>query len=105
MEYFVALPVETQIGIAGLVGLLVTLLFNVIAAKLPWTTPFLSRWKEELTALLAGVVTGWLSNVLPGGAFEQASIWGVNFVIALIVAVLAYGGVAFGRTFRVKSAR
>lgn len=102
--YIVTLPPETQIALAGLVGLVVTLIFNAISIRLPWTAPFLTKWKEEITAALAGVVTGWLSAHLPGGAFEQASLYALNFVIALIVAVLAYGGIVLAKSFRIKSA-
>jgi VIT1/CCC1 family predicted Fe2+/Mn2+ transporter len=98
----VAFPVETQLGILGLVGLALTLLFNFIGAKLPWTIPLLMKYKEEITIILAGLVTGWLSTILPGGVFEQASIWGVNFVVALLTAVLSYGVIKLTRNVKAK---
>ena len=101
----VAFPVETQVAILGLVALAVTLLFDFIGTKLPWAIPFLMKWKEEITVALAGVITGWLSTTLPGGVFEQASIWGVNFVVALVAALLAYGTLHLVRVARVKGAR
>ncbi len=99
----VAFPVETQVAILGLVALVVTLAFDYIGTRVPWAVPFLMKWKEEITVALAGVLTGWLSTNLPGGVFEQASIWGVNFVVALLAALLAYGTLGVIRAARVKS--
>lgn len=105
IQKLVTLPAETQVAIGGLVGLLLTLLFALIGKYAPWTLPFLSKWKEELSAALAGVVVGWLSNILPGGVFTDASIFGVNFVVALLVALLSYGTLLFGRMVKAGGAR
>jgi len=102
LAQLVALPIETQLGILGLCALVVTIVFNFIGTKAPWSIPFLEKWKEEISAALSGLVTGWLSVNLPGGAFESASIAGVNFVVALLVALLAYGTIHLFRVVKIK---
>lgn len=102
---FVQLPVETQLAVAGLVGLLVTIAFNYLGKLAPWSVPFLSKWKEELSAGLSGLATGWLSAHLPGGDFENVSVLGVNFAVALIVALLSYGARSLYYSVRIKGAR
>ena len=104
LAYIVTLPPETQIGVAGLVGLLVLLGFNWIGTQVPWTVPFLSKYKEEIAAALSGLAIGWLSNILPGGQWAGASIAGVNFVIALVAGFLSYGVLHFVRNLKAKQA-
>lgn len=104
IAYLVTFPVETQLAILGLVGLLVNLALGYLGNYAPWSVPFLQRWKDELTALIAGGLTGWLATNLPGGNFEQVSILGVNLVIALLVALLAHGVRLAFRSAKVKTA-
>ena len=102
ITYVVSLPPETQVGVAGLVGLLVLVAFNYIGSLAPWAVPFLSKYKDEISAALSGVFIGWLSNTLPGGQWAGASIAGVNFVIALIAGFLGYGALHFIRNVKAK---
>ncbi len=104
ITYVVSLPPETQVALAGLVGLIIVLVFNYISTLAPWSVPFLSKYKDEISAALSGVFIGWLSNLLPGGAWAGTSIAGVNFVIALISGFLAYGALHFVRNVKSKQA-
>ena len=105
ITYVVALPPETQVALAGLVGLVVMVVFNYIGTQLPWSVPFLSKYKDEISAALSGVFIGWLSNVLPGDKWAGVSIAGVNFFIALVVAVLGYGALHLVRMILIKTSK
>ena len=104
LAYVVTLPADTQLAIAGLVGLVVMLVINLIGSHIPWAVPVLMKYKDEVSAVLSGALIGWLSNVLPGGAFENVSIIGINLVVALIAAWLAYGALQFARNVKAKYA-
>ena len=87
LQSFVALPDATQAGISFVVVALVGLLFNYIGGLLPFTSPFLAKYKEEISLACSAFVVGWIQNILPA-AYPEISV----LVVQLILAALASAG-------------
>ena len=91
---FVQLPDATRLAMTGVVVALVGLLFAKLGEYVPWSVPFLEKYKEEISLTLAAVVVGYVENALPS-AYPEISI----LVIQLVLAVLASIGLfkVFGK--------
>jgi len=83
---FVQLPDATRLGITAIVVAVVGLAFAWIGGKLPWTVPFLSKYKEEISLALSASVIGWIENALPS-AYPDISILFVQLILAVLAAV------------------
>lgn len=88
IQSFVQLPEASQLAITTLVVALVGLLFSFIGTKLPWTSPFLAKYQQEISLAAAAAVVGFVENALPS-AYPEVSI----LVVQLLLAVLAAIGV------------
>lgn len=88
VQGFVALPGEMQAAITGLFIAAFALGFDWVIGRVSWLA-FLRRYQSELAVLAATGFTAWLQNILPTG-YEDVSIKGVGFVLALIAAVIPY---------------
>lgn len=82
---FVQLPDATRLGITAVVVALVGFLFAWIGGYLPWTVPFLSKYKEEISLALAAALIGVIENALPS-AYPDVSILFVQLVLAALAA-------------------
>jgi len=67
---FMQLPDATRLGITAVVIAVVGLAFAWIGGKLPWTVPFLSKYKEEISL-----------------TYPEISILVVELVLAVLTAV------------------
>ena len=85
LQPFVALPEATQISITFLVVGLVGIAFNYIGGLLPWSAPFLAKYKEEISLSLAAAVVGLVQNALPG-AYPEISVLFVQLLLAALAA-------------------
>ena len=83
---FMQLPDATRLGITAVVIAVVGLAFAWIGGKLPWTVPFLSKYKEEISLTLAAALIGLIENALPS-AYPEISILVVELVLAVLTAV------------------
>ncbi len=83
---FVQLPDATRLGVTAIVVALVGLAFNYIGGLLPWSKPFLSKYKEEISVTLAAAVVGFIENALPS-AYPDISILVVQLILAALAAV------------------
>lgn len=83
---FVQLPDPERVAILALVTLLVGLAFAWIGTKFPWTSPFLDKYKIELSLTLGGAVVAWIESTLPS-AYPELSIRLVQFLLAVIAAI------------------
>jgi hypothetical protein len=83
---FVQLPDATQLGITTIVIAVVGLAFVWIGGKFPWTVPFLTKYKEEISLTLAAGLIGVIENALPS-AYPEISILVVELVLAVLAAV------------------
>lgn len=88
VQGFVALPDEMKLVIDGLLILAVSAVIQFAIVKVPFLA-FLAGYAREWGLLLSAIFTPWLENLLPGGAFAEASLLGVQFVLAVIAGVLA----------------
>jgi len=86
MAQFVQLPDATRLGITAVVIAVVGLAFAWIGGQLPWTVPFLSKYKEEISLTLAAALIGLIENALPS-AYPEISILVVELVLAVLAAV------------------
>lgn len=84
--WFVPLPDATRLAITAVVVAVVGLAFAWIGGKLPWTVPFLSKYKEEVSLALAAAVIGFVENALPS-AYPDISILVVELVLAVLAAI------------------
>ena len=91
MNWFVELPSNTQIAIGTIVLVLVNLALSALAAYVPWLAEFLGRYKEEWAAGITLWLITLIQNVLPE-AYPDLSILGVQFVVALVLAMLVKYG-------------
>lgn len=85
---FVALPDNIQVSITGLVVAVVAFAFNWVIGIAPWLK-FLRAYEQEWSLALSALVISWLQNLLPTG-YEDVSIKGVAFLLALIFAFVPY---------------
>lgn len=83
---FVQLPDATRLGITTVVIAVVGLAFAWIGGQLPWTVPFLTKYKEEISLMLAAALIGLVENALPS-AYPEISILLVELVLAVLAAV------------------
>jgi len=83
---FVQLPDATRLGITAVVIAVVGLAFAWIGGQLPWTVPFLAKYKEEISLTLAAALIGLIENALPS-AYPEISILVVELVLAVLAAV------------------
>jgi hypothetical protein len=85
---FVALPDEQIATIGGLFIALFALGFDWAIGRAPWLE-ILRKYQTEWALLASAAFVTWLQNILPTG-FEDVSIKGVGFVLALLAAVIPY---------------
>ena len=83
---FVQLPDAQRLVITAIVVAVVGLLFAKIGEALPWTVPFLTKYKEEISLALAAVVIGFIENALPS-AYPEISLLVVELVLAVLAAI------------------
>ena len=83
---FVQLPDAERLGITTLIVAVVGLIFGKIAQYIPWTQPFLTKYKEEISVSLAAAVVGFIENALPS-AYPEISILVVQLLLAALAAV------------------
>ena len=83
---FVALPDATRLAITAVVVAAVGLAFAWIGTRLPWTVPILSKYKEEVSLALSGVLIGAIENALPS-AYPEISLLVVELVLAVLAAI------------------
>ena len=83
---FVQLPDVTRLGITAVAVAVVGLAFAWIGGKLPWTIPFLSKYKEEISLTLSAALIGWIENALPS-AYPDISILFVQLVLAVFATI------------------
>ena len=87
---FVELPDNLKASITGLVIALVGLLFDFVIGILPtWIGVFLRQYQEAWAIALSAAFVTWLQNFLPSG-FEDLSIKGVAFLLALVFVFVPY---------------
>lgn len=90
---FVEFPVELQSAVIGLVVALFALIVDYLIGILPpafgWLGDFLKRYQQEWALAAGAALLELLQNVLPTG-FEDVSIKGVAFVLALIAVFVPY---------------
>jgi hypothetical protein len=87
VQSFVQLPDAIRLGITALVIAVVGLVFMKIGELFPWAIPFLTKYKEEISLVLAGALIGWIENALPGGAYENISLLVVQIVLAVLALI------------------
>ena len=85
---FVALPDNLKGLIDGLFIAAFALLFDWAIGRLPWLE-FLRRYQQEWALGASIAFVTWLQNLLPTG-YEDVSIKGVAFVLALIAVFVPY---------------
>lgn len=83
---FVQLPDATRISITALVVAVLGLVFAKIGQLFPWSVPFLTKYKEEISLALAAATVGVIENVLPG-AYPEPSILFVQLVLSVLAAI------------------
>jgi len=83
---FVQLPDAEQIAITALVVGVLGLVFSYIATKFPWSTPFVEKYKMEISLAAAGALVGVIENALPS-AYPEISILFVQLVLAVLAVV------------------
>lgn len=88
MQGFVALPDEQKATITGLFIAGFALLFDFAIGRVPWLE-FLRKYQTEWALVAAVAFITWLENILPTG-FEDVSIKGIGFILALLAAVIPY---------------
>ena len=90
---FVELPAEIQASLVGLVVALFALIVDYILGVLPpalgWLGDFLKKYQQEWALALGSALVVWLQNVLPSG-YEDVSIKGITFILALIAAFVPF---------------
>jgi hypothetical protein len=91
--WFVELPSETQVAIGVAIMVLVNILASFVVAYVPWLDGFIGKYKEEWAIALSGIVVVWLQNVLPE-AYPDLSVLAVQFVVGVVLALLAKYGLA-----------
>lgn len=84
---FVEIPSETQGLIQVVCVAALALLFEFLIARFPFLS-FLAAYAQEWGLLLAGTLTGFLSEWLPGGVWAEASVALVQFVFVTLAAIL-----------------
>lgn len=100
-QSFVPLPEAERLGITALVVAAVGWAFTLIGSYLPFTVPFLVKYKDEVSVSLSALLVGFIENALPA-AYPDLSILVVQLVLA---AVAAYGLFKFLGKRGVKSFR
>jgi hypothetical protein len=88
MNWFVELPPETQAQIGVVAMIVLNLAFSLVVQYVPWLGDFINRYKEEWAAGITLWLVTLIQNMLPE-AYPNVSILGVQFVVALILAMLA----------------
>ena len=83
---FVPLPDASRLAITAIVISVVGLAFAKIGELLPWTIPFLSKYKEEISLSLAAALIGLIENALPS-AYPDISLLVVELVLAVLAAI------------------
>lgn len=83
---FVQLPEAERLAITTLVVAVLGLVFAKIGELFPWTVPFISKYKMEISLALAAVVVGFIENALPS-AYPEISILFIQLVLAVLAAV------------------
>lgn len=84
---FVPLPDTERLAVTALVVVALGFVFTKIVERLPWTAPFVDKYKEEISLAVAAAVVGFIENALPS-AYPEISI----LVVQLVLAVLAGAG-------------
>jgi hypothetical protein len=85
---FVQFPDEMQATITGLFIAVFALGFDWVIGRVPWLE-FIRRYQLEWALGLSVGFIAWLQNILRTG-FEEISIKGVGFLLALLAAVIPY---------------
>jgi len=88
VQGFVQLPAEQQAAITGLFIALFALGFDWLIGFAPWLEWF-RQYREPWAIAASLAFTTWLQNILPTG-FEDISIKGVGFILAIFAAVIPY---------------
>ena len=57
-----------------------------MGTKFPWTSPFIEKYKMEISLSLAAVVIGFIENALPS-AYPAISILIVQLVLAVLASI------------------
>jgi hypothetical protein len=85
---FVQLPDTEKLGVTALVVAVSSFVFVQIGTLIPWTSPFISKYKDEIAASIAAVIVGVIENSMPS-AYPDVSI----LIVQLILAALATVGI------------
>src|SRR3989304_2573159 len=83
---FVQLPDATRLGITAVVIAVSGLAFAWVGGQLPWTVPFLAKYKGEISLTLAAALIGLIGNALPSPS-PAISILVVELGLAVLAAV------------------
>jgi len=87
---FVPLPDTERVAITALVVAALGWVFAYIATKFPWSTPFVSKYKMEISLAIAGAVVGVIENALPS-AYPEVSVLFIQLALAVFAAVGLFG--------------
>lgn len=88
---FVPLPDAERTAFTALVVALVAWVFALIGNYVPWSVPFLEKYKMEISLALSGALIGWIENLLPS-AYPEISVLVVQLILAIFA---AYGLIKF----------
>ena len=88
MNWFVELPTGVQVQIGILATALLNIALSVVITYVPWLGDFLGRYKDEWAAAITLWMVTLIQNALPE-AYPDVSVLGVQFLVALALAMLA----------------
>ena len=83
---FVQLPDAERLAITTLVVAVLGWVFAWVGTKFPWTSPFIEKYKMEISLALAAAVVGFIENALPS-AYPEISILIVQLVLAVLASI------------------
>lgn len=86
VQGFVQLPDAERLAIITVVVGLLGLVFTRVGELFPWTSPFIAKYKMEISLTLAAAVVGWIESVLPS-AYPEISILVVQLFLAVFAAI------------------
>ena len=86
VQGFVQLPDAERLAITTLVVAVLGLVFAKIGELFPWTSPFITKYKMEISLALAAAVVGWIEAALPS-AYPVISILVVQLILAVFAAI------------------
>ena len=82
---FVQLPDAQRLAITALVVAVLGYVFAKVGELFPWSTPFIEKYKMEISLALAAAVVGFVENALPS-AYPEISLLVVQLILAALAA-------------------